>query len=288
MKIYDLRQEECKEEKIGIAYSGAGARGVIHLGVIKAFIDLKIKPTHIAGASAGSIAASVHAFNPESFDTVTFAVGVVKKLKASDFGLSFWQIFLRVLSERTHLQAFGDLTNFQKKITSESPFQTFSDLKVSLSIVTTDRLNGQEVWIEEGPLIPAMIKSSALPVAFPPVVEDGKVYVDGGLTDGLPLFKLVEKGCGTIYAINMGYSGQLVKPPANLVDNLLGSIDILGYQKQRYEAALLKALYPKIKVYEIKPNVAFDLPGFNFTADRIEPIVEESFQKAKELIQTSH
>src|SRR3990172_3262246 len=148
MIIHELDPNSCNPEKIGVSYSAGGERGIIHLGVIKAFIELGIKPNHIVGCSAGSIAATLHAFNPDTPDLVNLSLEVLKKIKPSDFGISFSQIFIRILTENFHLQGIGDFSGF-KKIADESlPFKNIEDAKIHLGIVATNRLNGQEAWFE--------------------------------------------------------------------------------------------------------------------------------------------
>ena len=284
MHIYDLNTNKCDKEKIGVSYSGGAQRGVIHLGVTKAFIDLGIKPHFIVGVSAGSIAAATHAYNPDNFETVDLAVRIIKRLKKSDFGLGAVQIILRILSQGTNLQSIGDLAEFKNILNANLPFTKFEEAKIPFAIEAANRLTGQQTWFEEGNVADAIIASSSAPVAFPPYQLDSQLYVDGAVTDGLPLFKLAEKGCGTIFAINLGYSGETRNPPKNLLENLLGSIDILSYQSDRYEVALISALYHELKIVEIKPKVGFDLPPFNFTSERIQEVVQESFEKSKELI----
>ncbi len=284
MKIHQINQTKCKKENIGISYSGGAERGVIHLGVIKAFIELGFKPHHIVGVSAGSIAAALHAYNPDNFETVEQSLSEIKKLRPADFGFSLPQIFLRVLLQRTRLQSVGHLHRFRRIIEENLPIKDFSEAKIPFAIEATNRLNGQQTWFEEGSVIDAIIASSSVPVAFPPFPLDDQLYVDGAVTDGLPLFKLAEKGCGTIFVINLGYAGETRQPPKNLIENFLGSLDITLYQSDRYEAALIKALYPNLEIIEVQPKVAFDLPPFQFTSEKIDPIVQEAFEKSKEII----
>jgi len=283
--IHELDQNICDPKKIGVSYGSGGQRGVIHLGVIKAFIKLGIKPDHIVGASAGSIAAGLHAFDPDNDDLVNLAVNILKKIKPGDFGISFIQILGRVLTENFHLQGLGDLSGFKKIADKNLPFKNIEDAKVPLGIVATNRLNGQEAWFEKGSVTDAMMASSSVPGLFPPYKIGDGLYVDGGFTDGLPMFKLAKAGCGTIIAINLGYSGNSNQAPANLVDNLLGSIDILGYQSTRYETELIKALYPKLKVIDLKPEVALDItPADLMNPEKVDTIIDESYQKSLKLI----
>ena len=66
MKIKDVDPKICKEEILGVAYSGGGNRGAIHFGIMKALIEEEIKPTHIAGVSAGAFVGAFHAADPTS------------------------------------------------------------------------------------------------------------------------------------------------------------------------------------------------------------------------------
>lgn len=285
MKVYELEASHCDPQKIGISYSGGSHRGILHLGTIKAFIELKIVPDRIVGVSAGSFAAAIHAFNPSSLETVDLTKGIAKKLKPEDFGLNFTSIAARTISQGFSLQSIGSFEKFKQIIESSIPFQSFDQAQVPFEIATTDWLNGQQVWLNQGSVIDAFEASSALPGIFPPVKRGEAVYVDGGITDGQPLLKLAENGCGTIFAVNAGYSGEIKNPPKNLLVNLLGSIDISLYQADRYEAALLKALYPDLNVVEIRPNVAFNISLTKFTTKLIDQVVEESYQKSLQLLE---
>lgn len=288
MKIHDLDENICKPEKIGISYGSGGQRGIIHLGVIKAFIELQVKPDHLVGASAGSIAATIHAFDPDDLKLLETVIQVLSKIKPSDFGLSFIQILGNIIGQNFHLQGIGNFSGFKKIADSNLPFKNIEDAKVPLGIVATNRLNGQEAWFETGSVTDAMLASSSVPGIFPPYKIGSEIYVDGGFTDGLPMFKLAKAGCGTIYTINLGYSGENRQTPANLVDNLLGSIDILGYQATRYEAELIKALYPNLKIIEINPEVGFDINPTDITKPEIvEKVINEAYEKSKVLIQQS-
>ena len=66
MKIRNVNPKICKEEILGVSYSGGGNRGAIHLGIMKALIEKRIIPTHIAGVSAGAFVGAFHAADPTS------------------------------------------------------------------------------------------------------------------------------------------------------------------------------------------------------------------------------
>ena len=81
---------------------------------------------------------------------------------------------------------------------------TFADLAVPLHCVATDVEACDEVWFSEGPLVEALLASSAMPAVFPPVTVDGRRYVDGAVVTDVPVRRAVELGARTIYVVEVG------------------------------------------------------------------------------------
>ena len=155
---------------IGVALSGGGARGIAHLGVLKALNEAGVFPDRIAGTSSGSITGALYCagFTPDE------GLKIIKDTKAlSVFRPSFsWKGLLRI-------DKLADVLN------SYLP-ETFEDLKVPLTVVTTEINDGKTVNFSSGQLIRTILASSCIPVAFKPVEIDGKNYVDGGILNNLP------------------------------------------------------------------------------------------------------
>jgi NTE family protein len=283
-QIHQVETSNSKEEFIGVSYSGGGNRGVVHIGVLRAFLEKKITPTQVVGVSAGAFVAAFHAFDPFTNNSFTDLKIIFSYLNKSFIGLSFWQVLARLLIGGFQTQSLGDSKKVKNFLVKRLPFKDFSDLKIPLALGTTNVETGEAVWIKSGPIIPALLASSATPGIFPPVKIDGKVFIDGGVTDNLPLFELAKKACGTIYAVNAGYAGEAKRPPRNFLENIVDSRDIAQYQTTRYEIELIKALYPKIKIIPIEPRSGFELPPYDFTPEKAERVIEESYQFTKEVL----
>ena len=166
--------------KIGVALSGGGARGVAHLGVIKALHELGYEIEAYSGTSAGAIA------------SVFLAAGltpdqVLKKL----ISLNFYSIL------RPNLASPGILGNstLQKIFEQHLPVKTFEELKVPVTICAADIIKVKRVYFQKGELLRPLMASSAIPVMFQAVEYQGWTLVDGGLLNNLPIEPLVGSSC---------------------------------------------------------------------------------------------
>ncbi len=152
--------------------SGGGCRGFAHLGVVKALQENDIFPLEIAGTSAGSIAGVflANGFTPDE----------IKEMFADKFRLNLfgWNIFKPGLISMKHIREFLEKNLRHTK---------FEDLPIPLYVTATNFLDGSQKIFDKGNIIDAVIAASSIPVIFSPVVIDNIPYVDGGLSNNLPI-----------------------------------------------------------------------------------------------------
>jgi len=157
-------------KKIGLVLGGGGARGIAHLGVIKALDERGFEPEAISGCSMGGIiGAMVGAGKP-----VADIIDAFHKLEARDL-LDFG--------------AMGGLIGGEgiEKLLRKYLPETFEDLAVPLTVTAVDVQDGITVVLNKGPLIPALRATSALPGIFSPVDYQNRILVDGGLLNNVPI-----------------------------------------------------------------------------------------------------
>lgn len=208
--------------KIGLVLSGGGARGAAHLGVLRELERQHIPVDYIAGTSMGAIIGGLYASG--------MAVDEIEKALAE----IDWADILKDEPERSELsyrrkrddddflvrQAFGigadgvklpagmlqgqKLLLLLKELTrSVANVQDFDKLPVPFRAVATDISNGQAVVIGSGDLALAMRASSSIPSAFAPVKWDGKLLVDGGVADNLPVAVVKLMGADRVIAVDI-------------------------------------------------------------------------------------
>ena len=156
---------------IGIALSGGGARGIAHIGVLKALLEADIVPTVVAGTSSGSIVGCL------------YAAGMpIEKIEAfAQVGRGF-----SLLRVGNPMRGLIKLTMLREKLDDVLEADDFSGLKYPLAVVTSDLQRGRLAVHRSGPLIECVQASCALPLIFRPVEIDGVQHIDGGLYMNLP------------------------------------------------------------------------------------------------------
>jgi NTE family protein len=164
--------------RIGLALSGGGARGIAHLGVIKALHEAGLACSMVSGTSAGSIAGAFYCagYSPDEILEIILSMGFIKSVRPA------WS-WSGLLS----------MDGFREVMLRHIPHNSFSELKLPLTVAATEIRLGKVVYFSEGELAPAVIASSSIPALFNPVNFNGYVLVDGGLMDNLPVRPLVGK-----------------------------------------------------------------------------------------------
>lgn len=176
------------DPRIGLVLGGGGARGIAHVAVIEALDELGVTPVAIAGTSIGAIyggaragglvGTELRARTLESFGNRSAALARLWSLRPKKLGAFFsagWG--LGQISAEKVLAAFvGDAIP-----------ESFEDCPIPLAVVATDFYGGCEAVFASGDLRRAVAASMALPTLFKPVIIDGRVLVDGGIVNPVPV-----------------------------------------------------------------------------------------------------
>lgn len=185
-----------KSDSIGIAFSGGGARGFSHIGVLKAFDSFGVKPSVLSGVSAGSIAATLYAAGLTPDDIMTCFREVTK---LQDF--TEWSI---------PKEGFMRLKRFSRMLEKWLPVSRLEDLKIPTVVCATDIDNGKSVGWIRGEIVPRVIASCSIPIVFQPAKINGVHFVDGGVLRNLPAWAIRDY-CSVLYGsncspLNRGYT----------------------------------------------------------------------------------
>ncbi|MFZ4523128.1 MAG: patatin-like phospholipase family protein [Bacteroidales bacterium] len=152
--------------------SGGGCRGFAHLGAVKALQEFGIYPAEISGTSSGAIAGAflANGFSPDEVRDL-----FLEKLK------------LNMLSLNKFKMGLISMKNIRIFLQKNLRYTKFEDLPIPFYATATSFIDGSQYIFRHGNLIDAIIASSSIPVVFPPVIIHGKPYVDGGLSNNLPI-----------------------------------------------------------------------------------------------------
>ncbi len=157
--------------KVGLVLSGGGARGISHVGVIKALDEFGVRITHISGTSAGSIVGSLYAYgySPDKILEIILSTNLFRSMRPA------WT-WTGLLS----------MEGLKAALLANLPENDFAALKKPMTIAATDIKRGKIDYFSSGELVPAILASCCVPAVFNPVHHNNKLYVDGGLVDNLP------------------------------------------------------------------------------------------------------
>ena len=155
-------------------------------------------------------------------------------------------------------------------------YDRVEDTSIPLRIVATRFSDGAEVVFESGSIKDAILASTALPLIFPPHEIDGELYLDGGLSDQVPLEPAVRAGADRIYVLSVGFP---CPPPVNRRSPrslLMHSIGILLSQRIRSHSADLFTR-PGVEVVQVPPVCTeVGLRDFSMTSPLIDQAHEQT------------
>ena len=184
---------------VGLVLAGGGARAFAHLGVLVELEAAGVRVDRVAGTSIGAIVAGVYATGMDAAGTVeAHYEEFVRHRPFSDYTLPRHSV------ARGHRARAGLARQLGDRRIEALPRQ--------FRCVSTDLGNRRPYVHTRGPLVPAVAASFSLPGLFPPAQLDGRLLVDGGLLDNLPVGTLTERDEGPVVAVNISMGGNGPRP----------------------------------------------------------------------------
>jgi len=175
--------------RIGLALGGGFARGLAHVGVLKALEEAGIVPDFIAGTSVGAVIGAA------------YCSGVSAKELEEIASIVRFKDFARYTISRFGLCTNDRMTGFLHRILK---VKTFEELRIPLAVTATDFVTGEPMVFTSGKLVDPVRASCAYPGVFLPVQVEGKLMVDGLLGHAVPAQPLKQMGANRVAAIFFG------------------------------------------------------------------------------------
>ena len=215
--------------KVGLALGGGGAKGVAHIGVLRALEEANVKVDYVSGTSVGAMVAAMYAFNV-SIDTLANIARDLTLSHITTFKLNKTGFFTADPLKEILIDHLGEV-NIQ-------------DAPIPLSIIATDINSGEEVVFTEGPLADAVCASASIPGVYIPMQLNGRTLIDGGIVQSVPVRAVKAMGAGVIIASRLGGIGRY-EEPKNVLDVMRNAFDIAlshRIQEELKQADLLIAM----------------------------------------------
>lgn len=275
--------------KLGLALGGGFARGLAHIGVLRALEDANIPVEFVAGTSVGALVGALYCGGVSAFELEEIA------------RITRFKDFARWTLSRYGFCSNDRMSRFCARVLKTTSFE---DLKIPLAITATDFRTGEAVVFTKGSLVDPIRASCAYPGMFHPVVIDGRSLVDGMLAYAVPTTPLRQMGADRVVGIYLSAHWTQERTPRHLFEvigqcfsiaqskmseswkrdaDLVLEPDVNGFAYDCFDRAkelvalgqsAMCAVLPQLRVLLNRPEVAVDLskvPAMALAAVPVQP-----------------
>ncbi len=189
---------------------GGGPLGAHEVGMLRALIDAGLQPDLVLGTSVGAINGVAVAADPSGAG-VERLMRMWTAIDRSDvFGGSVLGRLATLARTRTHLHGNESL---HALLTDALPVSRIEELAVPFQCVAACIERAAEHWFAAGPVVEAVLASSAVPGLLPPVEIDAEHFIDGGIVNSIPVRRAVERGATQVFVLHVGRLDRPLEPP---------------------------------------------------------------------------
>ncbi|MFA9446713.1 patatin-like phospholipase family protein [Egicoccus sp. AB-alg6-2] len=212
----DLRDDDAAHEprtptpEVAFVLGGGGVHGAVQVGMLQALQEHGVRPDLVVGSSVGAMNGAMLAAGPD--DAVERLRELWTNLDAyNPFEASLLERASTLTRSRTHLH--GNL-RLRRLLLAHLPARAFAELTFPFQCVAASIERAAAQWFTDGPLVEALLASTAVPGLLPPVVIGTDHYLDGGLVDSIPVGRALELGARRIYVLQVGRIEQPLTVPS--------------------------------------------------------------------------
>lgn len=158
--------------KSALVLSGGGARGIAHIGAVKALFEQGFKPDIISGTSSGAFVGAMlaHGYSPDEIIELILQTSFFRYLR---FGFGATGLL--------------QMNRIEAVLCKYIPENRFESLKIPLVVTATDVISGEEIHFRTGEIAIPVLASCCIPGVFSPIQFQGHTLVDGGVLNNLPV-----------------------------------------------------------------------------------------------------
>jgi NTE family protein len=193
-----------------VVLGGGGLLGAVQVGMMRALEEARVHPDLVLGTSIGAINGAVLAASPPGE-----AAERLERLWRSPDTLAVFQT--GTVSRLRELARTGTAVHspqpLRDALTAQLGTRRIEDLPVPFQCCAARIEDAAEEWFVDGPVVDAVLASSAVPGLLPPVERDGHHYLDGGLVNSIPLGRAVELGARRVFVLQVGRIEQPLRAP---------------------------------------------------------------------------
>jgi NTE family protein len=198
-------------ERTAFVLGGGGLLGAVEVGMLHALFEHGVRPDLVLGTSVGALNGLAVASDPTSA-VVDRLLDLWRSVAESNdiYGETPWRQVTRAVRTGTHLHSSEPL---RERLEQEFGDLTFDQLQVPFQCCAASIERSAETWFSEGPVVPAVVASAAVPGLLPPAKVGREHYLDGGIVNSIPVGRAVELGATRIFVLQVGRIDRPLKAP---------------------------------------------------------------------------
>lgn len=253
--------------------TGGGSLGAIHVGMLEALYEREIIPDLIVGTSVGAINGAYIASRPATIQTAKGLGDVWLALRrAQVFPVDFVAGLMGFTGRTAH---FVPSRSLRRLLRTHIEFSDLAEAGIPLYVVATDARTGEELLLDRGNAVKAILASAAIPGIFPPVPWDGRMLIDGGVSNYAPISHALDLGADTIYVLTSGTACALAEPPRGAIPMYLHSTSFVVTNRLVVE---LRHVQNKARFVVLPPPCPLRVAPHDFT--QAPALISTSYEEA--------
>ena len=259
-----------KEPKTAFVFSGGASLGAVEVGMLKAIVEAGYKADMVFGTSVGSLNGAIYAFDP-TIEGVKTLEEIWRRIKTFDvFSPS-------VITPIKNIATFGQYLispkNLRRLIIENVKYSKIEQTKIPLFITATDINTGDEVVMNKGLIVEALLASTGIPGLFQPQRMGHRLLVDGGLVNNSPISSAVKLGAEKVVVFPIGFPYTPNQEPKNLSEIMIRTLIYLLNRQLSADYHLYKN---KVQLIIIPPPENIDVGPHDFSKSDI--LIDRSYQ----------
>lgn len=257
--LLSLSLAMAQRPKVGLTLAGGGAKGLAHIGILKAIDSAGLKIDYLTGTSMGAVVGSLYAAGYSGKDIEKIAYEIdwgnlfsnnpqfrdVALREKDEFGSYLLEVPFKGFRPDLNsglIDPEGVWVEFLKALYPVYRVKNFHKLNIPFECVATDLETGEAVVLSTGELVPAVRSSMAIPSVFTPIAYQNRILVDGGLVQNFPVSQAKKMGADYLIGVNL-YSGLMkrhqFKSALNVMDQITSFVDAADEEAQKKLCDLL-------------------------------------------------
>jgi len=245
--------------RTAFVFAGGGSLGAVEVGMLHALVERGVRPDFAVGASAGAINAAYYAGDP-SADGVTRLDRLWRGLTRAQVMPMRMRDLWRIALRRDFVV---DPAGLRALLQQHLSYRMIEQAALPVHVVATDMVHGSEVLLSAGPVVDAVLASTAIPGVFPPVRIDGRELIDGGIANNTPISTAMKLGATRVIVLPTGFACALKRVPGGAVGRAMHALSMLVTRQLVTDIERFSGL---VRLHVVPPLCPVDSSPYDYSA----------------------